>query len=244
MQHFPRGSLMSLWRPDRIREEELLDTDAGTPEEIAASLHDLCRINRYLGGHRVSLMPIRRLVQSLRLKQFSLLDIATGGADLPVAVSEWARREQLPCQVVGLDISPRHLDFARYAIRRFPEIQLVRADIDCIPFAPASFDFVNTSLFLHHVADTKVAAFLKALRSLARVAVIINDLERHWVPYLFLKLTQPVFARSRITRFDAFASLRQGFTLDELKTMSKEAGLQGLTLTHRFPYRLAMVITK
>ncbi|MFI5174277.1 MAG: methyltransferase domain-containing protein [Terriglobia bacterium] len=235
---------MSLWRPDRIRQEELLDTDGGSPEETAASLRDLRRINQYLGGHRASLVPIRRLVRSLSLKQFSLLDVATGGADLPVAVSQWARRAHLPCRVVGLDINSRHLAFARWAVRSFSDIRLVRADIERMPFAPASFDFVNTSLFLHHVEDGGVAPFLKTLLSVARVAVIINDLQRHWIPYLFLKLTQPIFARSRITRFDGFASLRQGFTAGELKSLGQSAGIPGLSVTRRFPYRLAMVISK
>jgi 2-polyprenyl-3-methyl-5-hydroxy-6-metoxy-1,4-benzoquinol methylase len=233
---------MSLWRPDRIRQEELLDSGAGSPEEIAASLGDLRRINRYLGGHRVSLIPIRRLVRNHSLRQFSLLDIATGGADLPMAVARWARRVLLPCHVVGLDISSRHLAFARETVRSFPEIELVRADIEHLPFAPASFDFVNTSLFLHHIDDAEVAPFLKALLSLARVAVIINDLQRHWVPYFFLKITQPLFARSRITQFDGFASLRQGFTAGEMKILARNAGIANISVTRRFPYRLAMVI--
>jgi 2-polyprenyl-3-methyl-5-hydroxy-6-metoxy-1,4-benzoquinol methylase len=235
---------MSLWRPDRIRQEELLDSGAGSPEEIAASLRDLRRINRYLGGHRVSLIPMRQLVRSLSLKQFSLLDVATGGADFPVAVAQWAHGIPLPCRVVGLDISSRHLALARESIQQFPEIRLVRADIERLPFAPASFDFVNTSLFLHHVADAEVALFLKTLLSLARVAVIINDLQRHWVPYFFLKLTQPLFARSRITQFDGFASLRQGFTAGEMKALAQSAGIANISVTRRFPYRLAMVIPK
>ncbi|MBZ5535918.1 MAG: methyltransferase domain-containing protein [Acidobacteriia bacterium] len=235
---------MSLRRPDRIRQEELLDSGAGSPEEIAASLRDLRRINRYLGGHRVSLIPIRELVRSLSLKQFSLLDVATGGADLPVAAARWAQRIALPCRVVGLDISSRHLAFARESIQQFPGIRLVRGDIDHLPFAPSSFDFVNTSLFLHHVADAEVAPFLKTLTSLARVAVIINDLQRHWVPYFFLKLTQPVFARSRITQFDGFASLRQGFTPGEMRALAENTGIANISVTRRFPYRLAMVIPK
>ena len=241
---FPKGSLMSFWRPERIRGEELLDSGAGSPEEIAASLRDLRRINRYLGGHRVSLIPMRRLVRSLSLEHLSLLDVATGGADLPVAVARWAQQIHLPCRVVGLDISSRHLAFAQESIRPFPGIRLVRADIERLPFAPSSFAFVNTSLFLHHVADADVAQFLKTLLSLARVAVIINDLQRHWVPYFFLKLTQPLFAQSRITQFDGFASLRQGFTAGEMKSLAQDAGLANISVTRRFPYRLAMVIPK
>lgn len=235
---------MSLWRPERIHQEELLDHGAGTPEEIFQSLRDLRRINRFLGGHQVSLIPLRRMIRKLQLKEFSLLDVATGSADFPLAVARWARASKIPCRIGAMDINLRHLNFAQESLHHFPEIELIRADIEHFPFMPGSFDFVNVSLFLHHLNDDAIHRFLKNFVSLARIGVMINDLERHWVPYLFLKLTQPIFARSRITRFDGFASLRQAFTVEELRAYAIASGIQNFIVTKRFPYRLAMIISK
>lgn len=235
---------MSFWRPNRIRQEELLDTDSGSIEEVHQSLQDLRRINRFLGGHRASLLPLRQLVEKFSLKHFSLLDVATGSADFPMAVAHWAHASQVTCHITGVDINPRHLAFAQQDVKHFSGIGLAVADFEHLPFPPGSFDFVNASLFLHHIDDRAVAPFLKNLSSMARIALIINDLERHWVPYVFLKLTQPLFARSRITRFDGFASLLQAFTASELRSLARKAGLRTFGVTRRFPYRLALVVTK
>lgn len=235
---------MSLLRPARRRQEELLDAGNGTPQEINQSLQDLRRINRLLGGHRVSLIALRRMIQEFSLPHFSFLDVATGSADLPLAVARWARRANLTCSLVGIDWNARHLAFGRSERQRYPEIHLVQGSVDSLPFRPASFDFVNVSLFLHHLDDAKAMTFLQSLCSLARIAVIVNDLERHWIPYFFLKLTQPVFARSPITEFDGFASLLQAFTREELEHTAHAARFTHYQVRRRFPYRLSLVVTK
>lgn len=236
--------MMSLLRPERIRHEEWLDADLGTPQEIAQSLKDLRRINRYLNGYRSSLRPIQNYLRQHALSRFSLLDVATGSADFPLAAARWARSAGVRSTIVGLDYNRRHLDFARSEIHPYPEIHLVTADFRHVPFGPESFDFVNASQFLHHVSDAEVCGFLNTLFSFARVAVIINDLERHWIPYLFLKMAQPIFARGRITRFDAFASLRQGFTKQELKAFAKESGFEHFWVRKFAPYRWTLWIPK
>lgn len=235
---------MSFLRPTRRRQEELLDVGAGTKEEIQESLRDLRRINRWLGGHHVSQKALQALIHKFSLKHFSFLDIATGSADLPLAIARWARASRMPCRIVGVDIQGEHLRFGIEEIRPYPEIQLTQVRVEQLPFRAASFDFVNVSLFLHHVEDAQLEKFLQSLISVARIAVIVNDLERHWAPYLFLKLTQPIFARSRLTRFDGFASLRQGFTSNELAHLARAAHLDCFTVRRHFPYRLSLVIEK
>ncbi|MDD5542776.1 MAG: methyltransferase domain-containing protein [Acidobacteriia bacterium] len=236
--------MMSLLRPKRIRHEEMLDADLGTPQEVEQSLKDLRRINRYLNGYRSSLRPIQIHVRRHSLPRFSLLDVATGSADFPLAAARWARSAGVQSTIVGLDYNRRHLDFARTDLNQFPEVRLVTADFRHVPFRPASFDFVNASMFLHHLRDEEVSGFLNTLFSIARVGVIINDLERHWIPYLFLKLVQPIFARGRITRFDAFTSLRQGFTSQELQAFARASGFGNFWVKKFAPYRWTLWISK
>ncbi len=234
---------MPFWRPEKLRQEELLDTDDGTEFEIRESLHDLRRINRYLGGYRASLAALHHLIRAHGLPRFSLLDLATGNADFPLVAANWAASHRLPCEIVGMDLSRRHLNYANARIGSSP-IRLVQGNVHQLPFSRRSFDFVNTTLFLHHLNDAEIVEFLQAAFSVARVGVIVNDLNRHWVPYFFLKLTQPIFARSRITRWDGFASLRQAFTAAELRDYARRCGVSRFTVRHRFPYRLVLLLEK
>src|SRR5438270_14092720 len=76
-------------RPDagaymkRVAIPELLDTDSGSPAEIAASLSDLNRINRWFGGISTTTSMIRRVSQKLGLSSLSMLEVAAGTGYVP-----------------------------------------------------------------------------------------------------------------------------------------------------------------
>lgn len=204
---------------------ELLDLGAAPRAEVARSLADLRRINRWLGGRSVLL----RMLEAERLGRFSLLDVGAGSGDLGAAVL--ARFPD--ARVVLCDLKPRHLETT---------LPRVAAAAERLPFRDASFDFVAASLFLHHFHNADAARLLGLFGRLARRAVLINDLERHWFPMLFIRLAAPVFARSYITRHDAVASIRQAFLPRELRELARAAGFADVTVRRHLPwFRLSLV---
>src|SRR6185369_1140278 len=228
--------------PKRIYEEELLDAGDGTDKDVAESLADLRRINRFLGGRRVVLDAIAACVDTANVKEVSVLDVGTGSADIPMAVADRCRNLGLSIFVAGADISERNLRVARTLLGVSPEIQLVRADSMNLPFADDSFDFVTASLFLHHFRDEDVVRLLSDFGRIAKRAVIVNDLVRNLVPYYFTKLAGPFLAWSFLTRNDAPVSVLRGFTPDEMKDLAKRAGLNNIQVRRSFPYRLSLVV--
>ena len=76
---------------------------------------------------------------------------------------------------------------------------------------------------------------------MAREAVLVNDLERHVLPYLFIRCTRP-FARSRITRHDGPASVRQAFTREELQALAVGAGFKNFEVRRMVPFRLGLIL--
>lgn len=84
------------------------------------------------------------------------------------------------------------------------------------------------------------------LRCLAEVAadvVLINDLERHPLPYFFIRFALP-FARSRVTRHDGPASVRQAYTRGELSTMVRQAGFSNFEIERLAAFRLGLTLWK
>ena len=53
---------------------ELLDSDAGTPEEVAAALADLRMINRRFGGTRVMRELVTQVARATGARELTLLD--------------------------------------------------------------------------------------------------------------------------------------------------------------------------
>jgi hypothetical protein len=116
----------------------------------------------------------------------------------------------------------------------------VQAGVDRLPFPPRSFDVVTASLFLHHFGDEALPGLLRGLFALARRALVVNDLRRAWVPYLFGRaLFRPLF-RSRVSVEDGLISIRRGFTEEELRAAFAAAGLRA-RVSRSWPYRLLAV---
>jgi ubiquinone/menaquinone biosynthesis C-methylase UbiE len=169
-------------------------------------------------------------VRQVRLESFSFLDVGAGSGDLGTAVAQ-----RFPAaRVVLCDLKPGHL--RRAALRR------VAASAERLPFPDGSFDFVAASLMLHHFRDADAVNLLRVFGRVARRAVLINDLERHWFPALFIRLAAPIFARSYLTRHDAPASVRQAFRPQELREFAHAAGFHDVAVRrHRPWFRLSLV---
>ena len=76
---------------DRLTDAtELLDGPLDDPRALADNLRDLRRINRWLGGVSLSASAIVAR-SSMNPPNSTMLDVGTGGADIPLALIERAR---------------------------------------------------------------------------------------------------------------------------------------------------------
>ena len=213
----------------RAVETELLDT--GVPErEALRSLADLRLVNRWLGGGHGLLRAVRSLLAGVPLPR--ILDVGCGSADLPHLI---VKRSAVPVLAVGVDIKLLHL-------RQVPRgVERVCADVRRLPFSPTSFDVVTASLFLHHFDSKEISAVLRSLFGLARRALVVNDLRRARVPYLFGRAFFPLLFRTSVSVSDGLLSIRRGFTAAELAASFRDAGIEGVRISRSFPYRLIAV---
>ena len=214
----------------RATDAELLDE--GVPEEEALeSLADLRRVNRWLGTHRRLLGAVRPFIE--RSSQPRLLDVGCGSADIP----EHIRRTFPRLMAVGVDLKLLHLRAAPPAVRR------VVADVKALPFPSGTFDVVLASHFLHHFDGPEAAAVLRRLYDLARRALVVDDIRRALVPYVFARSFFPLILRSRVSVADGALSIRRAFTIRELAATFAEAGIP-VRIRRAFPYRLVAVAEK
>ncbi|HYZ85485.1 MAG TPA: methyltransferase domain-containing protein, partial [Bryobacteraceae bacterium] len=111
-----------------------------------------------------------------------------------------------------------------------------------LPFRPKSFDFVFSSLFLHHFNEQEVVCLLSNFGAIARRAVLINDLERNLLAYYFLPLTRWLFRWDPITLHDGPISVRASFRASELSELARRSGLRVAKIeVHRPAFRIGLV---
>ena len=160
---------------------ELLDTDAGTPAEISASLADLQFINRAFGGISTTESMIRGISKKLNKKTFSLLEVAAGAGYVPQLVQERLGKDGILLKTSLLDRAWSHLDNGKSSTSAR---HTIAGDALALPFEDNSFDLIACNLFAHHLSPVEIIAFGNEALRVCRTAVLINDLVRHRFTWL------------------------------------------------------------
>jgi hypothetical protein len=224
----------------RIICSELLDEDRGTRREIRDSLDDLWRINRWLGGVSSSLQMLEDFFARSGVHPVRILDVGAGDSRLAGRLQMELRRRGLQAEFTVLD---RRLSHLQNSHKSAGAPQPVVADALVLPFTDGSFNVVMCNLFFHHFSDGPAQQLLRGMAAIASEVVLINDPERHRLPYLFIRYA-PWFARSPITRHDAPASVRQAYTRSELAAVAAATGFTDFDVIRLLPFRLGLTLWK
>jgi ubiquinone/menaquinone biosynthesis C-methylase UbiE len=210
--------------------------------ELAANFRDIRRVNRLLGGTSVILRHLPRLLAAVPAgAPVTLLDLATGCADIPLAIAHWADRRGLPLTIIASDADPSILALAAQQIAGHPAITLARYDSRAVPLPDKQVDIVLCSLSLHHFSPDDAVLVLREMNRLARIGFILNDLHRGRLAYAAAWLAAHLTTRNRFTRNDAPLSVRRAYTAAELAALLRRAGIAGATVSTHPWFRLAAV---
>jgi ubiquinone/menaquinone biosynthesis C-methylase UbiE len=219
---------------------ELLDSDSGTSSEVASSLADLRRINRWFGGNTTTRACIERVIQQLQRQKISLLEVAAGSGETPRIVKSQLRERGIEVDVTLLDRMSSHLAHHNVSANG---CRAVAGDALALPFRDASFDVVSCNLFAHHLSPEQLVLFANEALRVCRYAVLVNDLVRHRTHLAFVLAGLPLF-RSRLTRNDAPASVRQAYTLDEMTTLFAKTSAARVEIQGHYLFRMSVVAWK
>lgn len=225
---------------ERSQELEHLDKGDYTPEEYEGCLRELRRVNRWLGDSRALRRSVLPELARDATPEFSLLDVGAGSGELLREVALWARRSGRRARLVGLELNARAAEGLAEESRDFREIESVRGDVLRMPFDAGAFDYVMCSLFTHHFRDDACVQVLKEMARVARRRVYCIDLHRHPVAYYFYTTAGRLFLHNRLVREDGALSILRGFRPRELSRLAERAGLSGVRVERRFPYRLVL----
>jgi ubiquinone/menaquinone biosynthesis C-methylase UbiE len=169
-----------------------------------------------------------RCLAALRgLTRGVVVDLGCGPADIPLRL---ARALPPAVRVVGVDASREMLRLARAAVPRAGRVELVRAYLPGLPFAPRSVDAVVSNSLLHHLPDPH--ALWTAVRAVARpgAPVVVGDLFRPQSEEAARTIVREAQVSDHpVLERDFYASLLAAFTVDEVRAQLRDAGLAGFT---------------
>ncbi len=219
--------------PRRVEVDELLDEHDAPVVDVERSLVDLRRFNRYLGG-RPAWRRLTRMTADGKAPE-SILEIGTGTSDLLESVPEIPLR-------IGLDLKIDHLIYGRQIGDR--SIARVVGDAMNLPFRDRSIDVAGSSHFFHHFSPEGNTTIVDESLRICRGGVFVTDTCRNHFPLLFVRLLGWLGLVGRITRFDAPASVIQGYTVGEVRQFARHYSELSKKVFRLVPFRFALIIWK
>jgi len=223
---------------------ELMDQPGILPTEHQHALRSLARINLFSRSAAMLAGPIRQLAQTAGRRPLRVLDLASGGGDITIALAKKFARHQPAITWHGYDISPVAIAHARENAQRagvnveFIEHNVLQAEL------PPDYDVVMCSLFLHHLEETDAVALLSKMRQATRGIVLVNDLRRCHTGYALAHLACRILTRSPIVHYDGPISVKNAFTIPEVQQLAERAGLINAVIRRRWPWRFLLAWSK
>ena len=239
--------------PPRMDSDELIDDPNQPYSDLRASMIDVQRANRLLGGTPVVTRQAAAWIRTAKndpmfaRRPVTFLDVATGSGDLPKAILEIARRESVDVRIIGLDLSAPILRFAREEVGAISEMRLIRGDAFCLPCGDKSIDYVICSLAFHHLGLTGSVNALREMERVARRGWLVNDLRRAWSAWHLFRAVSSITRMNRMTRHDGPASVLRAYSLPEYQSIPEALGLEfghDFRIRRSLFYRVALVRDK
>jgi len=227
---------------ERSADAELMDDRSIAGAELDRALQELRIINRLLGSAGPTIEGVAGIWRAAGCpRRLHILDVGAGSGDVNRALLRWADRRHIDMRITLVDMHPQTCKTAAAYYDGEARIQVICADLLRLALRPA--DIVTASLFTHHFSTAQLPAVYRAMLHCARLGIVVNDLHRHWLAWLAIRLATRLFSHNRMIRHDAPLSVRRGFRSAELRALQCEPALANLQIAWRPWFRYLVIGT-
>jgi SAM-dependent methyltransferase len=225
----------------RSEQKELLDQPGIPFADIAMNMKELEFINKYLGGHAITINGFKKLLQ--KRKTISVSEIGCGGGDNLNEIIRFCKKKDIIASFAGIDINKECISYAQENIIS-RNVVFYDTDYRKVDFKNNPPDIIFSSLFCHHFTDNELVDMLLWMNQNCSVGFFINDLHRHPLAYHFIKRSTQLFSKSYLVKNDAPVSVLRGFRKNEWKAIFKKAGINNYTIEWKWAFRYLIVVSK
>ncbi len=229
---------------ERSNQKEFLDDFQGDSHELAAVLNDINRVNRILGGNRITANAVFRLIEERPKDSYTILDMGCGEGEMLRALAILARKKNISLKLTGIDLNSDALKIAKQASLEFPELTFLEKDVLSADFSDYNCDIVITTLTMHHFQDSDILNFAQQFTRLASIGVVINDLQRNALAYYLFKVFSLIFIKTKVAKQDGLTSIRRGFRKSELIALSSSLSDIHHEISWKWAFRYVWIMRK
>ena len=227
----------------RSAEIEIMDDLEMSGELLISSLDQLARINKWLGGNKITIQGLKSILQNHpKNKTISIVDLGCGNGDMLRRVATFGKKNGYKFQLLGIDANQATIDYAIQLSAGFPEISYKKEDVLSKEFERHTYDIAMCTLFLHHFEDPVALDLIQTLLDNSKMGVVVNDLHRHKLAYYLFNMLTSVIS-NHMTREDGLTSILKAFKRKDLERFSETLNVDS-TIAWRWAFRYLWIIKK
>lgn len=210
-------------------------------DHLRDNLDKLATINKWLGGNRVSLTGIDRLVSG-KTKEIEIIivDLGCGNGDMLRRVARLGVKRGYKFKLIGVDANQDTIKYAEELSAGYENINYLQLNIFSEAFQELKYDIALLTLFLHHLDDQELLDHLNWLKKQAKLGIVVNDLHRNKLAYYLFYVISLVF-NNRIVRNDGLISILRSFKKRELEYYAKKINIKS-EVSWRWAFRFRWIM--
>lgn len=231
---------------ERSKEHELMDDARLCGKELMQNLREIEFTNHWLGSESCLRNAFKRIINKcasqFKSHEIEVVDLGCGNGDLLRSIENWLHSQKMRVQLLGVDINPFMIHQARLQSLQNSEIDYQVLDVLSSETKQLEADIFLLNSFTHHLNDEEFIKLLKQLKAHAHIAIIINDLQRHWVSYYAIRILTKLARFSKLAIHDGPLSVLKAFHREELEALLNKAGIIDFEIHWYFAFRWQVII--
>ena len=229
----------------RTDEDEKMDDFSMKGEILRDALDKIANINQLLGGNRLTLYGVQKLIRNISKNEIiTILDVGCGNGDMLRKLAEYGYKKNLNFQLIGIDANNFTINHAKQLSENYSNISFFCHDIFEESFRELKYDIVLCTLTLHHFKENQIINLLNVFYTNSKIGIVINDLHRNAIAYRLFQVICFVFNLNKMSRDDGLISILRGFTKKELINYSNELKFKNYNIQWKWAFRYEWIISK
>lgn len=229
----------------RNNRKEIMDDHDLDGEELERILGELDRVNRLLGGYKVTLEGIEKILGSACYAQpVEIIDVGCGNGSMLREVAKMGRSRGIRMKLTGIDISRATVNIARKDSKQFPEIAFETIDVSSKEFRERKTDIILCTLTLHHFKDREIEDLMTDFEKVCQMGIVVNDLHRSKLAYYLFKLYAMFFMENEIAKKDGLTSILRSFRREDLEWYGRNLKAREQMISWKWAFRYQWVLLK
>ena len=229
----------------RTDEDEKMDDFSMKGEILRDALDKIANINQLLGGNRLTLYGVQKLIRNISKNEIiTILDVGCGNGDMLRKLAKYGHKKNLIFQLIGIDANNFTINHAKQLSENYSNISFFCHDIFEESFRELKYDIVLCTLTLHHFKENQIINLLNVFYTNSKIGIVINDLHRSAIAYRLFQVICFVFNLNKMSRNDGLISILRGFTKKELINYSNELKFKNYNIQWKWAFRYEWIILK